>query len=339
MRPNCSVRPRHSDPHHRYGRRCSTLGNGNSTRIAWAFASVEGVELLGSVTPEIHPGENIHEDASHESHQTVFPPFGSGPRRPYLAQYSGSSRDPAKAHAIALVKSHPSAASRPKAPNVLTYHNDTSRTGANLNETILTPQNVNASDFGKLFSYDLDGQVYAAQPLEVSNLRIDGKLHNVLFVATENDSVYALDADNPTAGPHHNGVLWHTSFINPATKGITPVPTNRTYQNNGVGPTYGITGTPVIDLATKTIYVVSQEKMQPNNAGGQHYVQEFSAPEYPHRQGEDGHDQATRRSSPSGSFINNTKIAVAGTGSGRTTGWSGLTASCGSSPESAWCST
>src|SRR3984957_4611424 len=106
--------------------------------------------------------------------------------------------------------------------NVLTYHNDTSRTGANLNETILTPQNVNASDFGKLFSYDLDGQVYA-QPLEVSNLHIDGKVHNVLFVATENDSVYALDANNPTAGPHHNGVLSHTSFINPA-KGITPVP-------------------------------------------------------------------------------------------------------------------
>ena len=106
--------------------------------------------------------------------------------------------------------------------DVLTYHNDTSRTGANLNETTLTPQNVNASSFGKLFSYDLDGQVYA-QPLVVSNLRIDGKVHNVLFVATENDSVYALDANNPTAGPHHNGVLWQTSFIDPA-KGITPVP-------------------------------------------------------------------------------------------------------------------
>ena len=96
--------------------------------------------------------------------------------------------------------------------DVLTYHNNTSRTGANLNETTLTPQNVNASSFGKLFGYDLDGQVYA-QPLVASNLRIDGKVRNVLFVATENDSVYALDADNPTAGPHHNGVLWHTSFI------------------------------------------------------------------------------------------------------------------------------
>jgi len=69
------------------------------------------------------------------------------------------------------------------------------------NETTLTPQNVNASSFGKLFSYTLDGFVYA-QPLEVSQLRMgDGKLHNVLFVATENDSVYALDAKRPDRGP------------------------------------------------------------------------------------------------------------------------------------------
>src|SRR5262249_30749436 len=66
--------------------------------------------------------------------------------------------------------------------DVLTYHNDNSRTGANLNETTLTPQNVNASSFGKLFSYKVDGQVYA-QPLEVSQLRMsDGQVHNVLFV-------------------------------------------------------------------------------------------------------------------------------------------------------------
>ena len=176
----------------------------------------------------------------------------------------------------------------PADTDVLTYHNDTSRTGANLNETTLTPQNVNASSFGKLFSYDLDGQVYA-QPLVVSNLKIDGKVHNVLFVATENDSVYALDADNPTAGPHHNGVLWHTSFINPA-KGITPVP-EQDVQNNGVGPTYGITATPVIDLATKTIYVVSQEKEQPNNAGGPHYVQQFDALNILNGKARYGHDR------------------------------------------------
>src|SRR5438552_18178003 len=86
------------------------------------------------------------------------------------------------------------------AVNVLTYHNDNSRTGANLNETTLTPQNVNASSFGKLFSYTVDGDVYA-QALVVSQVRMnDGQVHNVLIVATENDSVYALDANNPTAG-------------------------------------------------------------------------------------------------------------------------------------------
>src|SRR3981189_187196 len=116
----------------------------------------------------------------------------------------------------------PAAAPPAAGVDVLTYHNDTSRTGANLNETTLTPQNVNASSFGKLFHYDVDGQVYA-QPLEVSQLSIGGQVHNVLFVATENDSVYALDANNPTAGPRHDGVLWQDSFIDPA-KGVTPVP-------------------------------------------------------------------------------------------------------------------
>ncbi|HEY2587649.1 MAG TPA: hypothetical protein VGI81_18020, partial [Tepidisphaeraceae bacterium] len=144
--------------------------------------------------------------------------------------------------------------------DVLTYHNDTSRTGANLNETTLTPQNVNASSFGKLFDYTVDGQVYA-QPLVVRNLNIDGQVHNVLIVATENDSVYAFDSNDPTAGPRHNGILWQTSFIDPA-NGITPVP-EQDVENNGVGPIYGITATPVIDRSTNAIYVVSQVKEQP----------------------------------------------------------------------------
>ncbi len=203
----------------------------------------------------------------------------------------------------------------PAGTDVLTYHNDTSRTGANLNETTLTPQNVNASDFGKLFRYDLDGQVYA-QPLVVSNLKIDGTVHNVLFVATENDSVHALDANNSTAGPHHNGVLLADQLHQPGERHHTLVP-SQDVQNNGISPMYGITATPVIDRATKTIYVVQPGEGATKQRGRSAlHVQEFSRPEYPHRQGEDGHGRQHDARSPDGSFINNTKLAVAGTGSG-----------------------
>src|SRR4051794_15330133 len=144
--------------------------------------------------------------------------------------------------------------------DVLTYHNDVSRTGANLNETTLTPQNVNASTFGKLFDYKLDGYVYA-QPLVVTGLRTaDRKVHDVLFAATENDTVYALDANNPTAGPRHDGVLWQTSFIDPA-NGVTSVPF-QDVETGDIRPVLGITGTPVINRATNSLYVVSRVKEQ-----------------------------------------------------------------------------
>src|SRR5882724_12987174 len=81
--------------------------------------------------------------------------------------------------------------------NVTTWHNDLARTGANAQETILTTSNVNVTNFGKLFSATVDGQVYS-QPLYLSGVSIAGGTHNVLYVATEHDSVYAIDADSGT---------------------------------------------------------------------------------------------------------------------------------------------
>src|ERR1700749_2666046 len=105
-------------------------------------------------------------------------------------------------------------------PNILTQHYDNGRTGQNTNETILTPSNVNSTSFGKLFSYPVDGYVYG-QPLYMASVPINGGIrHNVIFVATEGDSIYAFDADNPTG---RNAVpLWHISFSNGTT--VTPVP-------------------------------------------------------------------------------------------------------------------
>src|SRR5579884_1450921 len=141
------------------------------------------------------------------------------------------------------------------AATVLTYHNDNARTGLNSGETILTPADVNSTSFGKLFSYHLDGQMYA-QPLYVPNLAIPGKgTHDVVFAATEHDSVYAFDAD--TNGPG-GGLLWQASFINP-TAGVTTMPT-ADVGSSGVSPEIGITSTPVIDPATNTLYVVAMTK-------------------------------------------------------------------------------
>src|SRR5690349_2744157 len=94
--------------------------------------------------------------------------------------------------------------------NVLTYHNDNFRTGLNPQEAVLTPSNVGTNTFGKLFGYFMDGNVYA-QPLYVSGLNIPGQgTRNVLFVVTEHNSVYALDADRNTGAG--GGLLWQAKL-------------------------------------------------------------------------------------------------------------------------------
>ena len=126
---------------------------------------------------------------------------------------------------------------------VTTHHNNISHTGANLEETILNTSNVNVSTFGKLFSRSVDGQIYA-QPLYVSNVTIPGKgVHNVVYVCTEHNSVYAFDADDPAAP----APLWNVNFGPPGHG--TP---------RSIEPEAGISSTPVIDIASHTMYVVSE---------------------------------------------------------------------------------
>ena len=137
-------------------------------------------------------------------------------------------------------------------PGVFTYHYDNLRTGQNTNETTLTPANVNYHTFGKKFSYPVDGWMHA-QPLYVANVMINGSLHNVVYAATEHDSVYAFDADGLQSTP-----LWQVSFINPAA-GITTVPPGDLAYNN-TQPEYGIMATPVIDPVAGTIYLLARTK-------------------------------------------------------------------------------
>lgn len=124
---------------------------------------------------------------------------------------------------------------------VLTYHNDDARDGANLNETTLNLANVNSSQFGKLAALPVDGQVYA-QPLYLPNLNIGGVQHNVVFVATENDTVYAFDADGGSQSP-----LWQDHLATAL----------QNHDQEGISPLLGITSTPVIDPTTGTIYVLT----------------------------------------------------------------------------------
>ncbi|MGD0364419.1 MAG: chitobiase/beta-hexosaminidase C-terminal domain-containing protein, partial [Bryobacteraceae bacterium] len=136
--------------------------------------------------------------------------------------------------------------------SVTTYHNDNARTGQNLHETILTPANVNANDFGRLFVQPVDGYIYA-QPLYIPGVSIGGQSHNVVYVATENDSVYAFDADSPAGA--NASPLWHVSFINPPS--VTTVNSSTDAQCGDLVPQIGISGTPVIDTSTGTLYVVA----------------------------------------------------------------------------------
>jgi Bacterial Ig-like domain (group 2) len=136
------------------------------------------------------------------------------------------------------------------AVSIPTWHVDNNRSGLNAKEMTLTPTNVTSSTFGKLFSYLVDGYVYG-EPLIVANVTVNGASHNVLYVATEYDSVYAFDADNGSQTP-----LWKTSLLQPGELPLSNAP---------IQPWQGVTSTPVIDTSTNTIYVVSTQKASGGN--------------------------------------------------------------------------
>jgi hypothetical protein len=152
-----------------------------------------------------------------------------------------------------------------------TFHNDNQRDGQNTTEIVLTTGNVNSTQFGKLFSYPVDGLVYA-QPLYAPAVSIPSQgVHNVVYIATEHDSVFAFDADDLASGP-----LWQVSLID-AAAGVTTVPSTdvELAPCQSVGPEIGITGTPVIDPANGTLYLLARTKEV--SGGVTSYVQQLHA--------------------------------------------------------------
>lgn len=150
---------------------------------------------------------------------------------------------------------------------ITTAQNNNARTGANLNETTLTPQNVNQQRFGKLFTLKVDGDIYA-QPLFLPSLQIPGKgRHDVIFIATEHNSVYAFDAYGKPSTP-----LWHTSLLK---NGETIVPA-RDVSCPFTQPEVGITSTPVIDPRSGTLYVLARTK-RPDLPDARRYHQHLHA--------------------------------------------------------------
>ncbi len=153
---------------------------------------------------------------------------------------------------------------------VSTYQYNNGHTGANTTETILTPSNVNVSTFGRLSAFLVLGYVYA-QPLYVPNVKINGASHNVLYVVTEHDQAYAFDVNS-------GHELWQNNFLagSGALTTITTVP-NTDVSCDDIVPEIGIAGTPVIDIATNTMYVVVETKEINNRLHTKNYYHRLHA--------------------------------------------------------------
>lgn len=140
---------------------------------------------------------------------------------------------------------------------VIMNHNDLQRTGWNNHETILSTDNVSNGNFGKIFSRDVDDQIYA-QPLVMSNVSINGETHNIVLVATVNNTLYAFDADNPNASSAYwqDNLTYHSWDYRPVNAADMTGACSGNY--NDFSGNMGIVGTPAIDASTNTLYVVSR---------------------------------------------------------------------------------
>ncbi|MFL6437002.1 MAG: hypothetical protein ACJ71Q_05435 [Terriglobales bacterium] len=210
----------------------NTISAGQSAKLVWSTTNASSVTIdngVGNVQPPASGGITIS-----PSKTTT-----------YTATAIGTGGQTASQSVTLTATAEPTPTSSGDV-NVITWHMDNARSGLNNQETLLTPAKVKSGNFGKLFSYVVDGYLYA-QPLYVSGLTLRGGKHNVVFAATEFDSVYAFDADNYGDG----SPLWKTSLLQP---GETPQP------GGNPKPSIGITSTPVIDLNTQTMYVVSAQQ-------------------------------------------------------------------------------
>lgn len=156
--------------------------------------------------------------------------------------------------------------------DVIMNHNDLKRTGWNNKETILATDNVSGGNFGKIFSRDVDDEIYA-QPLVLGNLPIAGGVHNVVFVATVNNTLYAFDADDPNiSSPYWKvNLTYDTANYRPVNKADMTGACGGHYAD--FSGNMGIVGTPAIDTATNTLYVVARSK----NKKSEDYVQYLHA--------------------------------------------------------------
>ena len=209
----------------------ATISQGQSVTLSWTSTNATNLSIQGIGTVAVPSGSvTVSPDAT-----TI-----------YTITATGNGGQTAITSATVSVNGPV-----PQLNGVFTYKNDTARTGQNLSESVLTPTKVSMSTFGKVFAFDVDGYVFG-QPLYVPAIDIGGGTHNVVYVVTEHDSVYAFDADGKSNSP-----LWQVSLINPAA-GITTVPTADV--GSTIFPEIGITSTPIIDASTGTIFVEAATK-------------------------------------------------------------------------------